>query len=148
MQMIGWVAALLSAASLGTGPSLPAGTWVGTAAWRGAGTASGEYAVERAFSGATMTSRFAWPGQDGKAHKEEVVLTFAPAGGPFFDVVDVKGVAVGKGYCYDETCSYRAAVGPMEIDESFRWADGQMTVLGSKAGSKFKVVWKETLRVQ
>lgn len=150
MQTIGWIAAALLSSTLAQAgaPALPAGTWAGTAEWRGAGQSTGEYAVERTFAGATMTSRFAWSRPDGKARKEDVVLTFSPGEGPFFAVVDDKGTAIGKGYCYGETCAYRAALGPVEIDESFRWANGEMTVLGAKSGAQLKVVWKETLRAR
>ena len=137
--------ALTAGAAQAASPTLPNGTFNGTAQWRGPGGSTGTYAVEKSIEGATMTARYTW--QDQGARQETHTVTFAAkAGEPMFDVLDAQGNVVGKGYCYDDACTYRAAFGPVTVDESIRWADGTMNVLGAKSGPGFTVVWKETLR--
>lgn len=137
MLLAGW-----AASAFATG--LPVGTYVGTADWRGPGGSTGTYAVEKTFSGDTVTARYSW--KDEKSREETQTVTFAAkAADPTFDVVDGKGQVVGKGYCYDDACSYRATFGPLNVEESFRWSKAGMTVLGAKSGPGFSVVWKEQL---
>jgi hypothetical protein len=147
MRTIGVMLALLlsGVAQAGPGSGLPSGKYTGTADWRGPGGSTGTYTVEKDFDGTTMTARYAWT--DTQAREEKHTVTFAAKSAePLFDVVDEKGQIVGKGYCYDDACSYRAAFGPINIDESFRWSKGGMTVLGAKSGPGFSVVWKESLQ--
>ena len=124
--------------------ALPSGTYTGTADWRGPGGSSGTYTVEKTFDGNTLTSRYAW--REPKEREEKHTVTFvAKTSEPVFDVVDAQGASVGRGYCYDDACSYRATFGALTVDESFRWSKDGMTVLGSKTGPGFTVVWTEKL---
>jgi hypothetical protein len=125
-------------------PGLPAGSYTGTATWRGPGGSTGTYAVERSFSGGTMTTHFAW--SEPQPREEKVTMTLALQGAePLFDVLDESGQIVGKGYCYDGTCAYRATLGPVTLDETLRWGDGSLEVVGAKWGPGFAVAWKEVL---
>jgi hypothetical protein len=130
-----------------TGAPLPSGTYTGTADWRGPGGSSGQYTVEKTFDGNSLTAHYTWT--DAQRREERHTVTFASkATDPVFDVVDAKGENVGRGYCYDDACSYRATFGPVTVDETFRWSGDAMTVLGSKSGPGFTVVWKETLTLR
>jgi hypothetical protein len=134
-------ASLAGAAS----PILPEGSFTGTAAWRGPSGSTGTYAVERTFSGTTITSRYSWT--EPQAREETVTLTFAvKPSDPGFDVLDGKDAVVGKGYCYDDACAYRATFGPVTVDETIRWSAGSIVAVGQKSGPGFSVVWKETLK--
>lgn len=126
-------------------PALPEGSFAGTASWRGPSGSTGTYAVERSFSGTTIKSHYSWT--EPQAREETVTLTFAmkPAE-PGFDVLDGKNAVVGKGYCYDDCCAYRATFGPVTVDESLRWSAGSVIAVGQKSGPGFSVVWKETLK--
>jgi len=138
---------LILAASLtrAASPSLPEGSFAGTAAWRGPSGASGTYAVERSFTGTTIKSHYSWT--QPQPREETLTLTFAmKAAEPAFDVLDDKNAVVGKGYCYDDACSYRATFGPVTVDENLRWSAGTVVVVGQKSGPGFSVVWKETLK--
>ena len=138
---------LIIAASLAraAAPPLPEGSFTGTAVWRGPSGSTGSYSVERSFSGTTITSHYSWT--EPKTREETVTLTFAmkPAE-PGFDVLDEKNAVVGKGYCYDDACAYRATFGPVTVDETLRWSAGAVDVVGQKSGPGFSVVWKETLK--
>ena len=124
---------------------LPSGTYTGSADWRGPGGSTGTYTVEKIFSGNNVTARYAW--KDTQAREEKHTVTFATKDTePMFDVLDDKGQVVGKGYCYDDACSYSAAFGPLSINESFRWSKDAMSVLGAKSGPGFSVVWQESLQ--
>lgn len=139
---VGMLAAGLAQAA---SPGLPAGSYTGTATWRGPGGSSGTYTVERTIAGNTITAHYAWT--EPKPREEKHAMTLAMKGAePFFDVMEDKEQVVGKGYCYDDACSYRATFGAVTVDETFRWSDGSMEVLGSKSGPGFSVVWKETLK--
>lgn len=138
-------AVLAAGGAIGGARELPGGTWTGTAEWSGAGQ-SGDYRVERTFAGNTMTSNFAWEERGGRT--EEATVTFAISGEPMFDVLDPSGGVVGRGYCADHACAYRAVFGKMNLDESFRWTDDALSVLGAKSGPGFGVVWTETLKKQ
>ncbi len=137
--------ALAGGLALAAPSGLPVGNFEGTADWRGPGGSSGSYTVSRSFAGNTMTSRYAW-NEGANAKREEYVLTLSAGAEPTFDVLDAKGRVVGKGHCYDDACSYRAEFGEILVNESLRWSAGEMSVLGSKSGPGFSVVWKETLR--
>ena len=138
------VTLLAAGIAAATSPTLPAGKFTGTAAWRGGAGSAGTYTVERTFDGNKMSARFAW--SEPKPREEKVAMTLAMKGSePFFDVLDEKDKVVGKGYCYDEACSYHASYGPVSVDETLRWSEGSLEVLGSKSGPGFSVVWKETL---
>ena len=127
--------------------SLPSGTYTGTASWRGPGEATGTYRVEKTFSGTTLSARYTWT--EPAPREEQHTVEFAiKATEPTFDVLDGQGQVVGRGYCYDDACSYRATFGPVSVDESFRWTGNVMTVLGSKSGPGFSVVWKEALEAR
>ena len=135
---------LAGAAHAGAGSELPAGSYAGTAEWRGPGGTSGTYEVEKTFSGRTLSARYVW--KDTAAHEEKHTVTFdVPEGPPTFDVRDESGAVVGRGHCYDDACHYRATFGPVEVEETFRWSGRELSVLGSKSGPGFAVVWKEQL---
>ena len=146
MKNLGVLAAVLAAgvSFAGSPATLPSGTYTGTADWRGPGGSSGKYTVEKTFDGNSFTAHYTWT--DAQRREEQHTVTFAQKSAePVFDIVDAKGESVGRGYCYDDACSYRATFGAVTVDESFRWSDDAMTVLGSKSGPGFTVVWKETL---
>jgi hypothetical protein len=126
------------------GAALPGGAFSGTAEWRGPKGSTGTYTVERTFEGNTMRSKFTW--DEGKPRNEEHVLTFSLGTEPTFEVTDPAGQVVGKGHCFDDTCAYRADFGKVSVEETFRWTSDTLTVLGSKSGPGFSVVWKESLR--
>ena len=136
-----FMASLAGAAS----PTLPQGSFAGTATWRGAGNSTGTYAVDRSFSGTTITSHYSWT--QPQPREETIATTFAMTSTePGFDVLDAKSAVVGKGYCYDDVCSYRATFGPITMEETLRWSDGVVVAVGQKSGPGFSVVWKETLK--
>jgi hypothetical protein len=148
MRAVSMMMAAILAAALpslaGSDESFPSGTYSGTAVWRGPGGSTGSYTVEKTFADQTLRSRYTW--KDTQARDEEHSVTFAAKpGSPDFDVVDEQGQIVGRGYCYDDTCAYSARFDSLSVDESFRWSNDGMTVLGSKSGPGFTVVWKETL---
>jgi hypothetical protein len=145
-RTVGLAAFLASSLAGAAGPLLPQGTFEGRADWRGAGGASGSYTVERSFEGNTMHARFAWT--EPESRSESLAMTFAVGADPTFDVADAEGRVVGRGYCHDGACAWRADFGAVSVDESFRWTGDGMTVLGSKSGPGFSVVWKETLRTR
>ncbi len=139
------IAVLAAGLAQAASPALPAGSYAGTATWRGQGGSSGTYTVERTFSGNTMSYHFAWT--EPKPREETHTMTLAMKGSdPVFDVLDEKEQVVGKGYCYDDTCGYHAAFGPVNVDETFHWNGGSMEVTGAKSGPGFSVAWKETLK--
>ncbi len=146
MKAFGLTTLVLAASLAGAAsPTLPEGAFSGTATWRGPSGSTGSYAVERRFDGTTITSHYSWT--EPEAREETHSMTFAQKPQePTFDVLDGKNAVVGKGYCYDDACSYRATFGPVTVDESFRWAGGSVVVLGQKSGPGFSVVWKETLK--
>jgi hypothetical protein len=126
------------------GASFPAGDWAGTAQWRGPGGSSGTYEVSKSFAGRTLSARYAWDGERSGEERHTVTFTLDPAQ-PIFDVLDEQGHVVGTGHCYDDACAYEASFGPVRVLESFRWTEREMSVLGSKSGPGFSVVWRETL---
>lgn len=145
MKALGLTTLILAASLARAASPLPEGSFTGTAAWRGASGSAGTYAVERNFTGTTITSHYSWT--EPKAREETVTLSFAmKPTEPAFDVLDSKNAVVGKGYCYDDVCSYRATFGPIIVDESLRWSEGSVVVVGQKSGPGFSVVWKETLK--
>jgi hypothetical protein len=144
--MVGLAALLASSLAAAGGPPLPQGAFAGTADWRGAAGASGTYAVERTFDGNTMRARFTW--SEPQPRSESLALTFVVGADPTFDVADAEGRVVGRGYCHDGACAWRAEFGGVSVDESFRWSREGMSVLGSKSGTGFAVVWKETLQAR
>src|SRR5262245_65531672 len=96
------VLGLSSRATVGV---LPAGSYAGTARWTGPAGAAGSYTVERSFNGNVMTSHYRWTGT--KRKEETLQTTFViRTSDPFFDVLDDKNQVVGKGYCFEDTCSY------------------------------------------
>jgi len=146
MKVISW-ATLFLAASLvrAASPAFPEGTFDGTAAWRGPTGSSGIYKVERSFTGTTMSSHYTWTQPE--AREETAVIRFdMKPSEPVFDVLDGKSRVIGRGYCYDDACAYRATFGPVTVAETIRWAQGTLSVLGSKEGPGFSVVWKEALK--
>jgi hypothetical protein len=146
MKALGLTTFILAASlARAASPALPEGSFAGTAAWRGPSGSTGSYAVERSFSGMTMTSHYSWT--EPKPREETVTLTFAmkPAE-PGFDVLDATNAVIGKGYCYDDSCAYRATFGPVTVDETLRWSAGSVVAVGQKIGPGFSVVWKETLK--
>jgi hypothetical protein len=142
------IAGLTAGSSL-AGPSagLPHGHYVGTADWKGPGGSSGTYTVEKAFEGDRLAATYKWTDKTAREEKHTVRFTTKP-GEAVFEVVDENGASVGRAYCYDDACSYRATFGPMTIDETFRWSGDDMTVLGAKSGPGFSVVWKESLKLR
>jgi hypothetical protein len=135
---------LLASLARAASPTLPEGTFAGNATWRGPAGSGGSYAVERSFSGTTISSHYSWT--QPQPREETITLTFAmKPSEPVFDVLDGKNQVVGKGYCYDDACAYRATFGPVTVDETIRWSEGSVVAIGSKAGPGFSVVWKETL---
>jgi len=121
------------------------GSYAGVATWRGSGGTSGDYTVEKSFSGNTIRARYAW--SQPQPREERITLTFQPKGSePLFDVVDDKGTVVGSGFCADDTCAYHLTHGPVVVDETFRFANGSVVSTGAKSGPGFSVVWKETLQ--
>ena len=147
MRKLACLAAVMAGGMAVAGsPTLPGGTFTGTAEWRGPRGSSGTYTVERTFEGDTMRSKFAW--NEGKPRTEEHVITFALQSEPTFEVKDASGQVVGRGHCFDDTCAYRADFGKVSVDESFRWSGDSLTVLGSKSGPGFSVVWKESLKIR
>jgi len=148
MKRLGWTLGILAAGLVqAASPGLPTGSYAGTATWRGPSDSAGTYTAERAFSGNTMTSRFRWT--EPKPREEQITITLAMKGSdPMFDVLDATGQSVGKGYCYEDVCAYHATFGPVMMDESFRWGNGAMEVVGAKSGPGFEVAWKETLKAR
>ena len=141
------IAGLTAGTCLAGTASLPQGKYVGSADWKGPQGSSGTYTVEKSFEGDRIAATYRWT--DKQAREEKHTLTFVPKPGQaVLDVVDEKGASVGSGHCYDDACSYRATLGPVTLDESFRWSGDGMTVLGSKSGPGFSVVWKETLKLR
>jgi hypothetical protein len=146
MRTLGLSTLILAASLAGaTTPLLPEGSFAGTATWRGPSGSTGTYAVERTFSGTTITSHYSWT--EPQAREESVTLTFAmKPSEPGFEVLDSKNAVVGKGYCYDDACAYRATFGPVTVDETLRFSAGSIVAVGQKSGPGFSVVWKETLK--
>lgn len=146
MRALGLTTLFLAVSLTGAAsPSLPEGSFAGTATWRGPSGSSGSYAVERRFNGTTITSHYSWT--EPQPREETLALTFAlKPQEPIFDVLDGKNAVIGKGYCYDDACAYRATFGPVTVDETFRWSEGSVIVMGQKSGPGFSVVWKETLK--
>lgn len=144
------MAAILAAWAVqaaGGNPDFPSGTFAGTASWRGPGDTSGSYAVEKTFTGDTLHARYTWTDPQAREEKHTVRFRLEPTQ-PTFEVADDQGQVVGQGYCYDGACSYRATFGPVNVEESFRWSKDAMSVLGSKSGPGFSVVWTETLKLR
>jgi hypothetical protein len=131
----------------GTSAGLPHGNYVGTADWKGPRGSSGTYTVEKSFDGDRIAATYRWTDETAREEKHTITLAAKP-GEAVFDVVDEKGASVGRAYCYDDACSYRATFGPVTIDESFRWSGDAMVVLGAKSGPGFSVVWKESLKLR
>lgn len=128
-------------------PTLPQGSYAGTATWKGPEGSTGTYTVEKTISGNTISSRYAWT--EPKPREEKVSLTLVmKESGPLFDVLDEKKQVVGSGYCYDDTCAYRSTFGPVTVDETLRWSEGSIIATGAKSGPGFSVVWKETLKAR
>jgi hypothetical protein len=146
MRRLGLMTLILTASlARAATPTFPEGSFSGTAAWRGPAGSTGTYAVERSFSGTTIKSHYAFT--DPQAREETVTLTFAmKPGEPGFDVLDGKSAVVCKGYCYDDSCAYRATFGPVTVDENLRWSADSIVAVGQKSGPGFSVVWKETLK--
>ena len=136
--------AALAAATLSQAGTLPAGTFTGTAEWLGPHGSTGTYTVERTFEGNTMRSRFAW--NEAKPRSEEHAVTFALGKAPSFEVKDAQGQVVGKGHCVEDTCAYAAEFGKIHVEETLRFAGDSLTVVGTKSGPGFSVVWKEALK--
>ena len=146
MKALGLMTLMLAASlARAASPILPEGSFTGTAAWRGPSGSTGTYAVERRFSGTTMTSHYSWT--EPKPREETITLNFAmkPTESGF-DVLDATNAVVGKGYCYDDSCAYRATFGPVTVDETLRWSADSVDAVGQKSGPGFSVVWKETLK--
>jgi hypothetical protein len=126
---------------------LPAGSYAGTARWIGAKGARGSYTVERTFNGNVVTNHYEWTGT--KRVSENHRMTFAlKSGDPFFEVMDEKNQVVGKGFCFENACSYTVNVGPVRVEETFRFGDGVIEVVGAKSGPGFAVAWKEDLKLK
>jgi hypothetical protein len=126
---------------------LPAGSYAGTARWIGANGARGSYTVERTFNGNVLTNHYEWTGS--KQTSETHRVTFAlKSGDPFFEVMDDKNKVVGKGFCYENACSYTVNTATVRVEEMFRFGNGLIEVIGAKSGPGFAVAWKEDLKLK
>jgi hypothetical protein len=146
MKRLGLMTLILAASlARAASPAFPEGSFSGTAAWRGPSGSTGTYAVERIFDGTTIKSHYSWT--EPQAREETVTMTFAmKPTEPGFDVLDGKNAVVGRGYCYDDSCAYRATFGPVTVDETLRFSANSVVAVGQKSGPGFSVVWKETLK--
>lgn len=129
------------------GPAeLPAGRFDGRGSWRGPQSSAGGYTVTTEIAGRTLSSTYVWA-EPGKPERTETSsVTFAaPGAEPSFDVLDPAGNVVGRGYCIDAECFYRADFGGIVVEESMRWAAGALHKFGQKSGPGFQVVWTEAL---
>lgn len=133
-----WAAGAL-AASL-----LPPGTYTGTGHWKMPDGSVGQYKVETVIDSDTVTSRYEYV-REGRNSNETHVIKLVPKDEALFDVRDETGV-VGQGYWYGTECFYRAELGGMAVEESMRFAAGELHKFGSKGGQGFRVVWKEVLQ--
>ena len=138
---------VLTAAGPAAAGPLPAGTYAGTARWIAANGTRGSYTVERSFNGNVVTNHYEWTGS--KRTSETHRMTFAVKGAdPFFEVMDEKNKVVGKGFCVENSCSYTVDTGTVKVEETFRFGDGVIEVVGGKSGAGFKVAWKEDLKLK
>lgn len=138
---------LVVTAAVHAATSLPSGTFVGTGQWRGEGGTRGDYSVETTVHDQVLTSRYDF-GTDKGARKETSTMKLAMQGEPFFDILDASDKVIGKGYCYDSQCSYRAELGPVVVEETIDFSKDSIHKFGSKKGANFSVVWKEDLQAK
>ncbi len=141
-----WIGAALAVAGLvpAGAAGLPQGTFAGTATWLGPDRSTGSYEVEKTISGNTVSARYAWTDTGRREESHSVTFDIEPAR-PTFDVLDARAEVVGSGFCLEDACSYRVTLGPVTIAETMQWTADRMTVIGSKAGPGFAIVWKEQL---
>ena len=130
---------MLAAAASAAAPGPPEGRFTGTGSWRGPQGSAGQYTVSTEISGRTLKSHYTWA--DAANRTESVVMTFAsPGSEPMFDVLDGSGQTVGKGFCFEGECSYRAEISGVVVQEAVRWQSGRLRKLGSKSGPGFQAV--------
>lgn len=136
----------MAAAAQEASPLQP-GTFTGTGHWKGKGSTTGDYTVETTVEGRSLVSHYNFTTPQG-ARSETHAIKLSRQGEPFFDILDDKDKVIGKGYCFDSECFYRAELGPMTLEETFSFSKGLLTKFGSKKGNGVEVVWKEVLEAK
>jgi hypothetical protein len=144
-SMLAFGLVVLSVSTATAAEPLPAGSYAGSARWSGPNGKGGSYTVERSIKGNVVTSHYQWTGTK-RANETHRVTFVIKDGSPFFEVTDEKNQVVGKGFCFENVCSYTVNESAVHVVETMRFGDGVIEVSGSKTGPGFAVVWKEDLR--
>jgi len=127
------------------GGILPDGSFRGTGHWTGPDGSSGEYQVEAVITGDVVESTYHYPEAQPGKDKHTVRITARDDGSII--VTDEQGKINGRGYCLEEECYYRIEIDGLIIEENIRFGNGVLIKFGSKSSTDFRIVWKETLKL-